>query len=573
MTITDQAQDPAPPADLPPLLNRMVEQGLVAPDRAADAFAVHGSAWLPELVETGTVRSVDAVRCAAELDGREFVDLADMTIDPAVSKLLNAAAARHLNVLPLGLEDGQVRIAVSPAAAHDPRIADQLRSHLRDQSFVLVVAERDAISDRLEAVYRADAELAELEGQVIAGASTDASVTDIQEVVEETAVVKMVNLLVRQAVADRATDIHIDPHDNGLHVRYRIDGVLKHVKTIRREMETELVARIKIMADLEPSQKRLPQDGRVSFDLDNGRSVDLRIATLPLVNGEKVNLRILDNANLESISLDNLGFSAHNRALYDRAYRAPQGLILVVGPMGSGKSTTQYATVEQLNAPRVNIVTVENPVEYTIPGVNQVQVNDKQGLTWPVVLRSLLRADANVLAIGEIRDGDSAQIAVELAQAGRLVLATIHANDATSAAERLSEMGVPATLVGATLGAVVSQRLVRRLCQHCRAPYSPDQTLLDGLGDFPLEREDDLPTLYRAVGCRQCSETGFRGRIALHEVFVPDSDTRPLLVHGHPSGEVRDLALAKDFVPIRQDGWAKVLDGTTTIEEVLEVVL
>jgi type IV pilus assembly protein PilB len=353
-------------------------------------------------------------------------------------------------------------------------------------------------------------------------------------------------------------------------VRYRIDGVLHDSHRSPKHIQNGVVSRLKIMADMNIAERRLPQDGRLSVNYQ-GRKVDLRIATLPTVWGEKVVARILDNSQAH-LGLADLGFSEPNYRRFAESYNKPYGMILATGPTGSGKSTTLYATLNLLNKPDVNVITVEDPVEYRLAGINQVQTNTKAGLTFASALRSILRCDPDIVLIGEIRDHETAQIAIEAALTGHLVLSTLHTNDAASAVTRLVEMGIEPFLVGSAVDAVLAQRLCRSLCHRCRQPYEPaPQELLD-IG-FPWTEDEPLPTLYRPEGCTSCGGTGYHGRLALHEVMTVTEEIERLAVARASTEDINQMAHSQGMSSLRQDGWLKVGLGRTSVEEVLRVVV
>ncbi len=350
-------------------------------------------------------------------------------------------------------------------------------------------------------------------------------------------------------------------------MRYRVDGVLIDAHRGPRSIANGVVSRLKIMADMNIAERRIPQDGRLSVD-HGGQTMDLRVATLPTVWGEKVVARVLDNSNTR-LGLDDLGFSRHNFERFAKSYAKPYGMILVTGPTGSGKSTTLYATLNILNQPHVNVITVEDPVEYRLPGINQVQTNPKAGLTFASALRSILRSDPDIVLIGEIRDHETASIATEASLTGHLVLSTLHTNDAPSAVTRLVEMGIEPFLVGSALDCVVAQRLCRSLCHRCRVAYRPSAAELDALG-FVLS--EDVAEIYRAAGCSTCSGTGYRGRMALHEVMPVSEEIERLTVRRASTDDIGRVAREEGMTTLRNDGWLKVTQGLTTIEEVLRVV-
>ena len=351
-------------------------------------------------------------------------------------------------------------------------------------------------------------------------------------------------------------------------MRYRIDGVLVDAHRAPRSIVNGVVSRFKIMAGMNIAERRVPQDGRLTVTHE-GSTMDLRVATLPTVWGEKIVARVLDNTNTR-LGLDDLGFEPANRAKFAESYAKPYGMILATGPTGSGKSTTLYATLNILNQPHVNVITVEDPVEYRLPGINQVQTNPKAGLTFASALRSILRSDPDIVLIGEIRDHETASIAVEASLTGHLVLSTLHTNDAPSAVTRLVEMGIEPFLVGSALDCIVAQRLCRSLCPRCREPYRPDP---DELRRLRFAWPEDGPReIYRARGCAACSRTGYRGRMALHEVLPVTEEIERLAVRRAPTEDIARSGREQGMTTLRDDGWTKVLSGRTTIEEVLRVV-
>jgi type IV pilus assembly protein PilB len=371
-------------------------------------------------------------------------------------------------------------------------------------------------------------------------------------------------------VNDRASDIHIEPGEKTLRVRYRIDGVLHEVMNPPKSVQAGMTSRLKIMADINIAERRIPQDGRIGLKVQN-KAIDIRVATLPTVYGEKIVMRLLDKSSV-MLQLSDLGFLPQNFQRYQESYKKPYGMILVTGPTGSGKSTTLYATLNILNQPHVNIITVEDPVEYRLPGVNQVQTNPKAGLTFASALRSILRSDPDIVLIGEIRDRETAQIAVEAALTGHLVLSTLHTNDAPSALTRLIEMGIEPFLVASSLDCVLAQRLARKLCSKCKESYVPTEEELVA-AKFNFDPEEELPTLFRAVGCTSCGKTGYKGRLAVHEVMTITEDIERLAAERSSAEEIGKVARSQGMLVLREDGMAKVRQGVTSIEEVLRVVV
>jgi type IV pilus assembly protein PilB len=518
------------------------------------------------LVERSVITESQLVSAMAAQIGLPFVDLLEDPPDPLAVARVPAALCRRHTVLPLALEESRVVLAMA-----DPGnvfALDDVRS-LTGLDVRAVVATRDDLLAAIDRSCRADAGLDDLTSELSSTGGDDDDLRRVQEMVEDAPIVKYVNMLISQAVQDRASDIHIEPAEHDLRVRYRIDGVLHEVMRSPRQIAAGVISRLKIMADLDIAERRTPQDGRLSV-ATTGRSVDLRVATLPTVWGEKVVLRVLDNSTAR-LGLADLGFSDGNRARWAASCAKPYGMVLVTGPTGSGKSTTLYATLNVISRPEVNVITVEDPVEYRLPGVNQVQVNPKAGLTFAGALRSILRCDPDVVLLGEIRDHETAQIAVEASLTGHLVLATLHTNDAPSAVTRLVEMGIEPFLVGSALDCVLAQRLARRLCPKCREEYTPDPDDLVATG-MPWQPGTEVPVLHRAVGCGSCAGTGYKGRLALHEVMAVTEEVERLAVARASSTDIGALARRQGMQGLREDGWAKAVAGTTTVEEVLRVV-
>jgi type IV pilus assembly protein PilB len=400
-------------------------------------------------------------------------------------------------------------------------------------------------------------------------ADEDTDLTGVEAAIEEAPIVKLVQAIMTQAASDRASDVHIEPMERDVRVRFRVDGVLHEVMHSPKSIQNGLISRLKVMADLNIAEKRVPQDGRMSMRI-NGRSLDLRLATLPTVYGEKIVIRILDKSNA-LLQLSELGFLPGAFESYQRSFRKPYGALLVTGPTGSGKSTTLYATLNIVNKIDKHIVTVEDPVEYRLPGVNQIQVNPKAGLTFSSALRSILRADPDIILIGEIRDRETAMIAVESALTGHLVLSSLHTNDAPSAITRLTEMEVETFLVASALDCVVAQRLARQLCEKCKEPYRPDRSELVEAG-FPETEIAQIDELFRPVGCQACAGTGYRGRIGLYEVMPVTEEIERLTIERASSETIRSVAVEQGMQVLRDDGLNKARAGSTSIEEIARVV-
>jgi type IV pilus assembly protein PilB len=408
-----------------------------------------------------------------------------------------------------------------------------------------------------------------LAAEAVEGLEAEADLSDIDAAVEDAPIVKLVQAILTQAVSDRASDVHIEPTEKDVRVRFRVDGVLHEVMHSPKTIQGGLISRLKVMADLNIAEKRVPQDGRVSIRIGT-KQLDLRMATLPTVFGEKIVIRILDKSNA-LIPLSELGFLPDAYKRYEQSFRRPYGAILVTGPTGSGKSTTLYGTLNILNSPDRHVITVEDPVEYRLPGVNQMQVNPKAGLSFASALRSILRADPDIILIGEIRDRETAMIAVESALTGHLVLSSLHTNDAPSAITRLIEMEVETFLVASAIDCVVAQRLARKLCEKCREAYPPDREQLLEAG-YAESRLPELREFYRPSGCPSCSNTGYRGRFGLYEVMPMSEEIERLTIERASSETIRTVAIEQGMQTLREDGLEKASAGLTSIEEIARVV-
>ncbi|WP_300599879.1 GspE/PulE family protein [uncultured Nocardioides sp.] len=555
-----------------PAVEELLAQGRVTPAQVEEARALAGPGGevLPALVRTGAVDRAELLRWGAEASGVDFLELTDLPLDAAATALLPGDFARRAGIIPVGWRDGELVVAAPVRLVLDLSLKDDV-ARLTGQRVRFALARSSEIQQRLNQTYRAEGELADLSIDLSHDVEeVDDDLDTFTEVAEDAPVVRFVNLLITQAIADKASDIHLEPTEKDLRVRYRIDGVLRDAHRAPRSILGGVVSRLKIMADMDIAERRIPQDGRLSVS-HLGQTIDLRVATLPTVWGEKVVARVLDNSNTR-LGLADLGFSPGNFTRFEASYTKPYGMILVTGPTGSGKSTTLYATLNILNQQHVNVITVEDPVEYRLPGINQVQTNPKAGLTFASALRSILRSDPDIVLIGEIRDHETANIAVEAALTGHLVLSTLHTNDAPSAVTRLVEMGIEPFLVGSALDCVVAQRLCRSLCERCKEAYVPGAEELALVG-FPAEPgEADELMLHRPKGCSTCGGTGYRGRMALHEVMPIDEQLEKLTVRRSSADEITRAAREGGMSSLREDGWLKVRNGRTSIEEVLRVV-
>ena len=488
--------------------------------------------------------------------------------DPALRALLPEHIGHKYQAVSLRRDNGELIVGmVTPG---DLRAVDDLRALLGER-FTRVAITETQFADLLGERRKLDQEVNNVAQIVVDDAFDEQQdLASLRAVVEEAPIVKFVNLIILQAVQERASDIHVEPTEHDLRIRYRIDGVLHERMRQPRSIIPGVISRLKVMADIDIAERRVPKDGRISLTVD-GAVVDLRVSTLPTVHGEKIVMRILDRAS-SVMSLAKLGFLPNQLAQYEHSFRKPYGAILVTGPTGSGKTTTLYATLNLLNVESRNIVTVEDPVEYRLANVNQVQVNPKAGLTFENALRSILRQDPDIILVGEIRDRETGVIAIEAALTGHLVLTTLHTNDAPSTPLRLIEMGIEPFLVTSAVDCVLAQRLARRLCDRCKVPFVPTELELSAAKwDFSRASIEGL-VFYRGIGCPQCGGTGYRGRLAIHEVMVMSEELDKLVVSRASSEEVRRVATEQGMMDLRSDGLAKVALGLTTLSEVSRVV-
>jgi type IV pilus assembly protein PilB len=548
----------------------LIEQGLISEDQLREALQVQER--VPKslgriLIDLHLIKETDLVRALAHQIGLEFVDLGDYPIDPMATSLIPESVAHRYRALPIGERDGRLLVAMSDPA--NVYALDDIRT-ITGREVEPVVATSTDVTTAIRKYSEVGSEVEALATEASALAEDSIDLNVAEAAVEDAPVVKLVHQLLSRAVNERASDVHIEPAERDVRIRFRVDGVLHEVMRSPRNILGGLVSRLKVMADINIAERRIPQDGRVSLKVGT-TSVDLRIATLPTVYGEKVVIRILNKESV-LLRLDQIGFSDEAFKRFEQSFRKPYGAILVTGPTGSGKSTTLYATLNIINLPDRNIITVEDPVEYRLPGTNQIQVHNKAGMTFAAALRSILRADPDIILIGEIRDHETALIAVESALTGHLVLSTLHTNDAPAAIARLTEMGVEPYLTASAMDCVVAQRLARKLCERCREPYTPTEAELTEAG-FEPHQFQDIGTLYRPVGCTACSKTGFLGRTGLYEVMPVTEEIERLTVERASSEKVRQVAVEQGMTPLRIDGLQKAALGITSIEEVLRVVI
>jgi type IV pilus assembly protein PilB len=555
-----------------PLGQVLVRMGAITVEELDEAIARQRSDGrrLGELLVADEKITRDQLaRAMAVRMGVGFFTLSD-GVDPAVARLIDDKSARRYQAIPVRLEpDG--RLLVAMADPSNVFAIDDLRI-LTGREIRPVLAGPEEIHTLLGQTSRIEAVVADLVEESAGGEEARAESADIADALDDAPVVRLVNSLIARAVDERASDIHIEPQSSEMVVRYRVDGVLRTVTAVPFRLANGVASRIKIMADLDIAERRMPQDGRVGLTV-GGRPLDLRVASLPTVYGEKIVIRVLDKSNV-LLQLSELGFTKDVLAKFEGCYRRPYGAVLVTGPTGSGKSTSLYGALNQLNSNDKNIITVEDPVEYRLTGINQVQVNPKAGLTFAAGLRSILRCDPDVVMIGEVRDRETAQIAIESALTGHLVLATLHTNDSAGALTRLGEMGVEPFLSASAVVGILAQRLARRLCSHCKeataVPHAALRELVDG-AMLPPGLPDPAP-VFRPVGCARCQDTGYHGRMGVYEMLVMSEALERLTVEGASAEEITRQARREGMRTLREDGLVKVLAGHTTIEELARAV-
>jgi type IV pilus assembly protein PilB len=544
----------------------IVDLGYVSDDRARQAIEEARTAGRPPerlLLEQGAINPEQLSRAMAERYGLDHIDLTAYQVDMAAANLISVNTARRYGALPVGFVDKET-LLVAMADPTNVLAVDDLQIATGLDCRVAVAAEEDigALIGRLNtlqsAVTEATVEEEDAEAEL-------AEVADMQAGAEDAPVIKLVYSILGQAVGDGASDIHFEPSEDEMRVRFRVDGVLREAAHVPKRMVNAVVSRVKIMSDLNIAEKRVPQDGRVSVSVE-GRRVDLRITTLPTQRGEGATIRILDKDNAQR-SLDELGMDGSARETFEHAFHQAYGAVLVTGPTGSGKSTTLYASLQSLNDVEKKIITIEDPVEYQVDGINQINVNRKAGLDFATGLRSILRADPDIVMVGEIRDGETARIAIEAALTGHMMLSTLHTNDAPGAITRLGKMGIEAFLIASAVDCVVAQRLARKLCSHCkRRAIIPHQALIEA----GLRAGADLEA-YEPVGCARCNQSGYKGRVGLYSVMALSERIKEMAVAQQPEAEIANAAREEGMLTLREDGVGKVRDGFTSLEEVLRV--
>lgn len=550
----------------------LLRQGLITPEQLKRALRYQketGKLLGNCLVDLGYVNEKDIIKALSEQMGVQYVSLKNYRVDPETIKLVPENIARTHKLLPL-FKVGKT-LTVGMANPLDVMAIDAVSRRTNLQVDPVVCSEAD-IERMIDHYYGSSGAL----GAVVK--SLQETITEKEEAeekldeiklrreAEEGPVVKLVNLILLKAIKEGASDIHIEPREHNLRVRYRIDGVLHEVYSPPKALQSALISRIKILSELNIAERRLPQDGRFRMEVEN-REVDFRVSILPTAYGENLVIRILDKGQMV-LSLEDLGLAEATLAKFKKVLTKPHGIILVTGPTGSGKTTTLYAVLTTLDSPEKNIVTLEDPIEYHLDTICQSQVRPKIGLTFATGLRSILRQDPDIVMVGEIRDQETAGIAVQSALTGHLVLSTLHTNDAAGALTRLMDMGVEPYLISSATEGVVAQRLVRRICPTCKEAYKPSAKLLTELG---INGDHQNMTLYRGKGCRNCKNTGYKGRIGIYELLIMDEQVRELVFSRAPTRQIKKVAMEKGMNTLWQDGIRKALQGITSIEEVLRV--
>lgn len=548
------------------LTDVIVEMGLAPRERvdlAIEASRNEGTTPERVLLAGGAITADGLARALAERYGLDHLDLEAFPVDMGAANLVVNTAAKRYQAVPVAFVDKRTLLLAMADPSNVLAVDDV--AIMTGYEVRVAVASPEAIGDLISRMARLE-DVVSGESSVEEADDSQAEIVNLRETADDAPVVKLVNQIVAQAVERGASDVHLAPDGHEVRVRVRVDGIMQDITTVPRRMAAGVVSRVKIMAELDIAERRLPQDGRVSLTVE-GRHIDLRVVTLPSVHGESIVMRILDKDSVV-MKLEKLGMADTERERFEKAFHETHGAVLVTGPTGSGKSTTLYAALLALNTPEKNIITVEDPVEYQLDGITQVQVSTKVGLNFATGLRAMVRADPDVIMVGEIRDRETAQIAVESALTGHLVLSTLHTNDAPSAITRLVEMGIEPFLVASALDCVLAQRLARMLCANCKKRTIVPAEVLRENGYKALV---DLEA-YEPSGCRRCNGSGYRGRLGIYEVMTVSSEIRSMALERRPSEEMRDVAVRQGMRLLRDDGLHKVRQGLTSIAEIARVI-
>ncbi len=565
-----------------PLGQILLEKGLVKSEQLEEALKVQKNTTEQLgriLVELGHVTERDVLRAHAEQLGIPFLELDRTSVDEDVAKAIPQSVVQRYNAVPIRRSGNRLTVAMADPtnvfALDDIRLItgyeiDPMLAAPDDISALLRTSDNGATQESLDTALSALTGTAGMlpDDMDVTGGGTDEDVDRAAALEGEAPIIRVVNVIIQQAINDRASDIHVEPDRRGIRIRYRVDGVLHEVMQMPKYVHAPLISRIKIMGDMNIAERRLPQDGRIHIRHE-GKDFDLRVSSLPTVFGEKCVMRILDQSSI-LIGLNKLGMSPETQAELESIIIQPNGMILSTGPTGSGKTTTQYSVLNKINSVEKNIITIEDPVEYQLRGLNQVHVNRKAGLTFANAMRYFVRQDPDIIMVGEIRDLETAETAIQASLTGHLVLSTLHTNDAPSAVTRMVDMGVEPFLIAASVIGVLAQRLGRRICPNCKEPYKPPAEALRRVG-FKLDDADSV-VFYRGRGCEQCRHSGYRTRLGIFELMMLNEEIQDLIVKRAPLSEVRNAALASGMKTLKMDGFQKVLEGLTTVEEVMRVV-
>lgn len=524
------------------------------------------------LIDSGVISETQLIEALKMQLGIEFVDLSKQNIPAELSYLFTLNIAKRYNVVPVNVVNDELYLAMS-----DPLnfVAIESVKTATRKRVIPMIATEDAVERAIATLYgnegaaRAIEEMERTSVPETANASSFVtSNLGVDEDSQAAPTIRLVNTIIERAATERASDVHLEPREDELKVRMRIDGLMREVLTVPKKLQVSVISRIKIMGSMDTSKRNIPQDGRANIKIQN-RDIDLRISTLPTIYGEKIVIRLLDKS-LQLLNKNSIGLSEEDTKKYLKLVNYHNGVVLIVGPTGSGKSSTMYTMIQELNTEQVNLVTLEDPVEYNIDGVNQVQINDKMGMTFANGLRAIMRQDPDIIAVGEIRDGETAHIAIRAAITGHLVLSTLHTNDAISTIDRLDDIGVQPYLIATALKGIISQRLVRRICPHCRVAYDPTPEELEIIG---MVSHNEHIKLYKGMGCPMCSGTGYRGRIGVFEILLITPALRHSIVSGVNREELKELIKSSDFTSMVENCRKLVLAGVTTLEEAKRTIL
>jgi len=548
----------------------LVAEGVITADqlkKAEDEARRTNQRLSKTLVRLSFVAEEDLVMFLSNKLSIPHIELSNYLIDPKIIELIPEALARKHELIPV-LKIGN-RLTCAMVDPWNVFALDEIRSKT---GFIIepAVATEGEIKKAMNEYYGARGSMEDLiksidEEKLGVKGQGEPDLKKLQDIVEEPVVIKLVNMIMMKAIQERASDIHIEPEEEVLKTRLRVDGMLHEIGSPPKHLQSAIISRLKIMADLNIAERRIPQDGRFTIKME-GKQIDVRMSSIPTIYGENVVLRLL-NASSAVLSLEDLGFSKENLVKFDKLIQRPHGIVLVTGPTGSGKTTTLYASLNKINTVEKNIITIEDPVEYKLPGIRQIQINPKVDLTFASGLRSILRQDPDVIMVGEMRDHETAEIAIQSALTGHLVFSTLHTNDAPGAVTRMIDMGVEPFLVSSSVIAVLAQRLVRKICPECKEKYIPTKEELEDIGINVSEKLE----FYRGKGCPKCMTTGYKGRIGIYELMIPDEKIRNAVIAKSSTDNIRKLALASGMITLKADGIQKIKQGLTTVEEVLRV--